>query len=94
MIPSRRVNGHLGSGQFGSVEQGLWRNGARSIQVAVKCLKEGASETDKVKFLQEAAIMAQFKHPNVVSLYGVVTQGKHVTETYCDILQCCKLTFY
>ena len=37
-----------------------------------------------MKFLQEAAIMAQFKHPNVVSLYGVVTQGKPVSEVYCD----------
>ena len=62
----------------------MWRNGARSIQVAIKFLKEEASEADKVKFLQEAAIMAQFKHPNVVSLYGVVTQGKPVSEVYCD----------
>ena len=74
-----RVQGHLGSGQFGSVEQGLWKNGARSIPVALKLLKEGASETDKVKFLQEAAIMAQFTHPNVVSLYGVVSKTEPVS---------------
>ena len=56
----------------------MWKDGAKSILVAVKLLKEGASETDRVKFLQEAAIMAQFKHPNVVALYGVVSQGKSV----------------
>ena len=73
-----RINGHLGSGQFGSVERGLWNDGTRSVPVAVKLLKEGASEMDKVKFLQEAAIMAQFRHPNVVSLYGVVSKTEPV----------------
>ena len=76
-----RVNGHLGSGQFGSVEQGLWKNGVENIQVALKFLKKGASKIDKVKFLQEAAIMAQFKHPNVASLYGVVSKGEPVSES-------------
>jgi serine/threonine protein kinase len=68
------------------VEQGVWRNGARDIQVAVKLLKEGGNEMDKVKFLQEAAIMAQFRHPNVVSLYGVVCKTEPVSiacEHYC-----------
>ena len=70
----------MGSGQFGSVEQGVWRNGLRDIEVAVKFLKEEASEIDKVKFLQEAAIMAQFTHPNVVSLYGVVSKTEPVSS--------------
>ena len=47
--------------------------------MAVKTLQEGASEEDKVKFLQEAAIMGQFSHPNVVKLYGVVTEGEPVS---------------
>ena len=74
------MKGHLGSGQFGSVEQGLWKNGSIIIPVALKLLKEAATETDKVKFLQEAAIMAQFMHPNVVSLYGVVSKGEPVSN--------------
>ena len=45
----------------------------------MKLLKKGANEIDKVKFLQEAAIMAQFRHPNVVSLYGVVSKTKPVS---------------
>ena len=73
-----RVQRHLGSGQFGSVEQGLWKNGAKGISVALKLLKEGSTEIDKVKFLQEAAIMAQFSHPNVVSLFGVVCKTEPV----------------
>ena len=71
-----RITGVLGEGQFGTVRQGVWRNtfGSRSaLEVAVKTLKSDSEERDKVKFLQEAAIMAQFRHPNVVTLYGVVS---------------------
>jgi serine/threonine protein kinase len=70
----------LGSGQFGAVHKGEWvaSEGGEKIEVAVKTLKEGAGEGDKVKFLQEAAIMGQFSHPNVVKLYGVVTEGRSV----------------
>ena len=45
----------------------------------MKTLKTQASETDKVKFLQEAAIMGQFLHPNVAKLQGVVTIGEPVS---------------
>ena len=44
-------------------------------------LKEEASETEKVRFLQEAAINGQFWHPNVVKLMGVVTIGEPVSKT-------------
>ena len=68
-------------GQFGRVYQGEWK--AQELEnktdVAVKTLKEGAGEGDKMKFLQEAAIMGQFSHPNVVKLYGVVTEGEPVS---------------
>ena len=47
--------------------------------VAVKTLNKGVDEGDKVKFLQEAAIMGQFKHPNVVKLHGVVTEEEPVS---------------
>jgi serine/threonine protein kinase len=53
--------------------------GGEKIEVAVKTLKEGAGEEDKVKFLQEAAIMGQFSHPNVVKLYGIITEGEPVS---------------
>ena len=75
-----RVQEQLGSGQFGNVMKGSWLLSGESKEVAVKVLKEGASEGDKVKFLQEAAINGQFWHPNVVKLMGVVTVGEPVSK--------------
>jgi serine/threonine protein kinase len=74
-----RLSNLLGSGQFGDVYKGVWQSTCRgAVDVAVKTLKEGSGKEDRVKFLQEAAIMGQFKHPNVVEMYGVVTQGEPV----------------
>ena len=67
--------GHLGSGQFGNVEKGMWQ----SKELALKTLKTGSTDDDKVKFLQEAAIMAQFRHPNIVTLHGVVSDKEPVS---------------
>ena len=72
-----RILSHLGSGQFGSVSEAEWRNGRRQTTVAVKTLTDSANT---VKFLQEAAIMAQFKHPNILTLHGVVSAGHPVSK--------------
>ena len=50
------------------------------MQVAVKALNKGTSEGEKVKFLQEAAIMGQFFHPNIIKLHGVVTMENPVSD--------------
>ena len=68
----------LGSGQFGDVYKGVWQNGNGKVEVAVKTLKDESEEKDRIKFLQEAAIMGQFKHPSIVTMYGVVTEGEPV----------------
>ena len=47
--------------------------------MAVKTLKPGSGVTDKLKFLQKAAINRQFRHPNVVRLIGVVTIDQPVS---------------
>ena len=66
---------HLGTGEFGMVSKGQWTSVGRVVEVAVKTLTDSGNT---VKFLQEAAIMAQFKHPNVIALHGVVSQGTPV----------------
>ena len=48
------------------------------MDVAFKKLKDDCCEEEAVRFLQEAAIMGQFRHPNIVQLLGVVTIVKPV----------------
>ena len=60
----------------------MWHFPGKSIDVALKTLRDDASEEKKVKFLQEAATMGQFHHPNIVKLHGVVTVGEPVSESY------------
>ena len=70
---------YLGHGQFGTVNLATWTQPyVDPKEVAVKICRAGASEALKAKFLMEAAIMGQFNHPNVVTLYGVVTMSEQV----------------
>ena len=58
---------------------GTWADGsADPIPVAVKTLNSKCSESDRVKFLREAAIMGQFQHNNIVQLHGVVTEEENM----------------
>ena len=50
-----------------------------AMEVAVKQIQPGVTEVEKIRFLQEAAINGQFRHPNVVQLMGVVTIGEPVS---------------
>ena len=73
------MTAHLGSGQFGTVNKGEWQSPNGAVEVAIKTLKPGSKQEDAVRFLQEAAINGQFRHPNVVKLIGVVTVGEPVS---------------
>ena len=68
----------LGAGQFGKVYKGHWTYSGQVIDVAIKVLSSELDENSKIKFLQEAAIMSQFRHPNVIKLYGVVSDDDQV----------------
>lgn len=63
----------LGSGNFGEVWHGKWRH---AMDVAVKTLKTGSMSSSD--FLQEAAIMKQFRHPNLVALYAVCSKEEPI----------------
>jgi serine/threonine protein kinase len=65
----------IGSGQFGAVHSGLLNTTSGFTKCAIKTLHEGHTPEDKVKFLQEAAIVGQFNHPQIVKLFGVVMDG-------------------
>eukprot|EP00117_Sycon_ciliatum_P002892 scpid98207/ scgid7920/ Insulin receptor-related protein; IR-related receptor; Insulin receptor-related protein alpha chain; Insulin receptor-related protein beta chain len=67
----------LGSGEFGTVVEGVLNMNERSIPVAVKILNKNNADAKK-SLLQEAALMGQFNHINVVRLVGVVTRADPV----------------
>ena len=67
-----RIHHQIGSGEFGIISLAHWQD----TLIAVKSLNSKCSESDRVKFLREAAIMGQFLHNNVVQLHGVVTEEK------------------
>ena len=65
----------------------IQKNSKCPVVVAVKTLKSESKE-NKVKFLQEAAIMGQFNHRNVVVMHGVVLTGKPVMCLGCSACSC------
>ena len=62
------------------MSRGVWQSPTEAIEVAMKQLQPGVTEAEKIRFLQEAAINGQFRHPNVVQLMGVVTMGEPVSS--------------
>ncbi|CAD6194628.1 unnamed protein product [Caenorhabditis auriculariae] len=63
----------LGEGAFGEVRRGTLRYQKKVIAVAVK-LTKGAGELSKAKIremMKEARLMRNFRHTNVVRIYGV-----------------------
>ena len=67
--------------------KGIWNDtDGMMFMVALKSLEEGASQQEKIKLLQEAAIMGQFNHPNVLRLYGVVAEQDTVSLGLCHSL--------
>ncbi|CAI9741192.1 ephrin type-B receptor 1-B-like isoform X1 [Octopus vulgaris] len=66
----------LGGGEFGDVCKGKLRvPGRQDMTVAIKTLKPGATEKNRLDFLTEASIMGQFEDANVIFLEGVVTKS-------------------
>jgi receptor tyrosine kinase len=69
----------LGQGAFGRVFQakapGLV-SGEEFTLVAVKMLKDDASEDMQDDFEKEACLLAEFDHPNIVKLLGVCAIGR------------------
>ena len=75
-----RLTRELGKGEFGTVWEGEWSSvtGGPKV-VAIKTLHVTCLPKDRIKFLQEAVIIGQFRHPNIVKLFGVVKEGEPVS---------------
>lgn len=70
----------IGKGAFGEVFEALACNlpkvGPKSVRVAIKTLKPGADESERMKFLKEALVMSTFDHENIVKLLGVCLESE------------------
>lgn len=67
----------LGSGEFGEVFLAVMQQGKKGkIDCACKTMKRGGGKGMELEFLKEAAVMGQFRHPNVIRLLGVVLEGE------------------
>lgn len=82
-----RLKEYLGSGQFGVVYRALleltgMESGGGVKEVAVKTMEDGANEEERVKFLQEAAVMGQFSNPYIISIYGILMSTQPVSLIY------------
>ena len=60
-------------------------------EVAVKTIKGDCNEEDRIKFLQEAAIMGQFDHPNIVKVMGIMATSNEVSRPSDHL---CIMCFY
>lgn len=87
---------HLGSGNFGEVYKGVWqKEPSKSVEVALKTLKEEEHFSD---FVEEAAMLSQLDHTNIVKFLGVFVPNNEkyiVTEfmnrgSLLDLLQSTK----
>ncbi|XP_050535151.1 proto-oncogene tyrosine-protein kinase ROS-like [Daktulosphaira vitifoliae] len=68
------LNKQLGSGAFGEVFEGKIKNLINcetETRVAIKVLKEGATQSEMAAFMKEAKLMNNFKHKHILQLIGV-----------------------
>jgi serine/threonine protein kinase len=72
------IRGSLGKGIAGDVSRAILhgRRFEPAQQCAVKMPTLGAGPEARVALLEEAALMAQFEHGNVIKLLGVVTRNQ------------------
>ena len=72
----------LREGEFGEVYKAVLKTPTGISQdVAVKVVKKGAPQEERLKLLQEAAILGQFRHRHVVDLKGIVRDELVRTHT-------------
>lgn len=78
----------LGVGQFGVVKYGKWLG---QHNVAIKMIKEGSMSEDD--FIEEAKIMMNLCHGNLVQLYGVCTKQRPIYIVTEFLSNGCLLTY-
>lgn len=65
--------------------KGVLRNTSAEQEVAIKVLKDSAGRSAEEDFVREVSIMSAFRHPNILTLIGVVYRGKYLRViTLCN----------
>ncbi|XP_060534424.1 tyrosine-protein kinase transmembrane receptor Ror-like isoform X2 [Cylas formicarius] len=77
----------LGEGAFGKVYQGELKTKMGKVFVAVKSLKENASEKTQADFQREIELISLLKHPNIICLLGVVMRSEPKMEPSCMLFE-------
>lgn len=67
LIGDYLVGRPIGAGRSAVVHRGMQLSTGR--RVAVKILRDGASEEARARFQQEARLLSQLRHPNIVFIY-------------------------
>ena len=80
--PGLLRGGPLREMQFQGASAEASQSGA-GIEIAVKMLKDDATEEQMADFVNEAKLMSLFNHPNIIKLLGVCSVGK----PFCLILE-------
>uniref|UniRef100_A0A915Q3T4 non-specific protein-tyrosine kinase n=1 Tax=Setaria digitata TaxID=48799 RepID=A0A915Q3T4_9BILA len=70
-----RLKDELGQGVFGRVFKGILQVGHTYQTVAVKtCVGQTSDKAKRASFLQEAKVMREYKHENLVQFIGIACQ--------------------
>ncbi|HEX2945899.1 MAG TPA: DUF5050 domain-containing protein [Clostridia bacterium] len=74
------VGEKAGEGGFADVYKGVQLSTGR--RVAIKVLKTGLSDSDKLRFLHEAEYLSMFDHPNIARIYEYNEQPWRKSQLY------------
>ena len=66
-------------GQFGKVYKANLKVGTE-VKVAIKTIRRYTSEKETQDFMREMSTMANMMHPNIIRLYGLVSEGESLSS--------------
>lgn len=76
----------IGEGEFGIVRRALLKHGSESKDVAVKMLRDKATNEDKRQLVKEIKVMKSVGfHMNIVSLIGYCSTSMLLVVEYCSL---------
>ena len=90
-----QIDNLIGAGAFGEVYSAISRLREGSIanaRIAVKFLNSNAGIEQKQDFIQEAILMRNFEHPNIVEVYGICMDSEPI-GIVMELMQSDLLTF-